>query len=452
VEVPPLGYLFGEELATAIEARVGEVATPVPLGASSSVAWAESGAMALTGRFNGRPLEPAGAVATMAQVVATLIARISRAIGREAVVDGPVLLGERAALAGLWRAGDISCGGAARLIRGADGWTAVSLPRESDFASVEAWLEAGPPGRDPWLLVARELARRPVDAVVERGRLLGLPVARVGEHGWRPPAILTESLGPARQPSRLEGVVVVDLSSLWAGPLCAQLLHQAGAEVIKVEAVNRPDGARRGPRRFYDLLHAGHRSVALDFTSREGRAQLATLVARADVVIEASRPRALRQLGIEAGPVGARGCPAVWVSITGYGRAADVEDRVAFGDDAAAAGGLVAWDPDGACFVADAVADPLTGLLAAAGALGALAAGGTWLLDVSLARSAALAAVWPRSVPISEDGRDGSDLAAALPRARVPKGPAAALGADTSDVLRWLRLIDPRRPGCATLG
>jgi hypothetical protein len=338
------------------------------------------------------------------------------------------------------------------LIRGADGWAAVSLPRASDFESIEAWLEAGPPEDDPWALVTRELARGPVDAVVERGRLLGLPVARVGELGWHPPAIVAESLGAARRPSRLEGVLAVDLSSLWAGPLCAQLLHHAGAQVIKVEAVDRPDGARRGPRRFYDLLHAGHRSVALDFTSVDGRAQLAALLAQADVVIEASRPRALRQLGIEAGPVGTSGRPAVWVSITGYGRAADVEDRVAFGDDAAAAAGLVAWDADGPCFVADAVADPLTGLLAAAGALGALATGGTWLLDVSLARSAALAAAWPRSTPVDRDGRSGSDLAPSLPRARVPIGPAAALGADTSDVLTWLRLTDPPRPGCATLG
>jgi hypothetical protein len=100
VEVPQLGDLFGEELTAALQTRVVEVGAPNAIDASS-VAWAESGAMALTGRFNDRPLEPAGAVATMAQVVASLIARISRAIGREAVVDGPALLGERAALAGL---------------------------------------------------------------------------------------------------------------------------------------------------------------------------------------------------------------------------------------------------------------------------------------------------------------------------------------------------------------
>ena len=64
-------------------------------------------------------------------------------------------------------------------------------------------------------------------------------------------------------------------------------------------------------------------------------------------------------------------------------------ERVAFGDDAAAAGGLVAHDDEGPCFVADAVADPLTGVAAAAAAVAALEVGGGWLLDVAMSRVAA---------------------------------------------------------------
>ena len=76
----------------------------------------------------------------------------------------------------------------------------------------------------------------------------------------------------------------------------------------------------------------------------------------------------------------------VWISVTGYGRD-DPDQRVAFGDDAAVAGGLVAWGPDGSpVFCGDAIADPLTGLFAGATALAALAASGGFLVDVAMAR------------------------------------------------------------------
>ena len=101
-------------------------------------------------------------------------------------------------------------------------------------------------------------------------------------------------------------------------------------------------------------------------------------------MIEASRPRALEQLGIVAADLLAYG-PTVWLSITGYGRQAPARDWVAFGDDAAVAGGLVVWDETGPCFCADAVADPLTGLVATLATLDALRHGRTVLLDVAMA-------------------------------------------------------------------
>ena len=60
---------------------------------------------------------------------------------------------------------------------------------------------------------------------------------------------------------------MVDLSALWAGPLAASLLLEAGARVVKVEARDRPDGARSGPRPFFDLLNAGKESVAIDLSA-----------------------------------------------------------------------------------------------------------------------------------------------------------------------------------------
>ena len=90
-------------------------------------------------------------------------------------------------------------------------------------------------------------------------------------------------------------------------------------------------------------------------------------------MIESSRPRALRRLGLHADEWLAAGPGRIWLSITGYGRE-DPRQRVAFGDDAAVAGGLVATGTDGSpAFCADAIADPLTGMLAAAAALAAAA-------------------------------------------------------------------------------
>jgi crotonobetainyl-CoA:carnitine CoA-transferase CaiB-like acyl-CoA transferase len=125
--------------------------------------------------------------------------------------------------------------------------------------------------------------------------------------------------------------------------------------------------------------------VVLDF-EREAT-ELRDLISRADVVVEASRPRALAQFAIGADDFLTRdGGPVVWVAITGYGRA---DPRVAFGDDAAVAGGLVVYDSVGPCFCADAVADPLTGMVAADVCLAALASGERALLDIPLAGVAA---------------------------------------------------------------
>jgi crotonobetainyl-CoA:carnitine CoA-transferase CaiB-like acyl-CoA transferase len=74
--------------------------------------------------------------------------------------------------------------------------------------------------------------------------------------------------------------------------------------------------------------------------------------------------------------------------VTGYGTGPGAADRVAFGDDAAAAGGLVVRDERGPCFCADAVADPVTGLAASAAVLRALAEGGEHLLVASMADAA----------------------------------------------------------------
>ena len=325
--------------------------------------WFGAGLGELTGRREGPPLAPE------AGVVERIVG-----LGVPLGVDVLALAAERAPLLGLRRGGTVSCGGAAWLLPARDGWVALSLARESDVELLPAFLGVDDPSEVPDVVAAVPVADLRAAAV-----LLGLPFGVLGET----PApvdgpVLAGRLGDA--PPLDRPPVVVDLSSLWAGPLCSRLLLERGATVVKVESTSRPDGARATPELFA-RLNDGKAQRSVD------PSEFAALVATADVVIEGSRPRALEQLGIVAAEL--EGGPRVWVSITAHGRQPGNRDRVGFGDDAAVAGGLVAHDDGGPGFVGDAIADPLTGIAAAVAAVAALDAGGRWLLDAALARTAA---------------------------------------------------------------
>lgn len=375
--------------------------------------WAASGGMALTGRRDGRPLLGTGSPASAVQAALDRL----RDLGVDDAPGGQVL-GERAALGGLTRNAPWSIGGAFRILPAADGWFGISLPRLADVEMVGALVEDEVD--DPWAAVGSWLRITPVRAATDRARLLGLAASAVPERadGPRRSGIITTEGGARRGSGR---PLVVDFSALWAGPLCAHLLGLAGARVVKVEDPRRPDGARLGVPEFYDLLHGGHESVALDFRTQQPA--IRALVAAADVVIEASRPRALRGVGLAPDPFTASG--GVWVSITAAGRTDPL--RVGFGDDVAAGAGLVAWDECVPCPMGDALADPLTGVTAAGAALAALRNGRGAVLDVSMhdicADAAATHATGPR------------DVVAVAPTARRPEAPAAPLGRDTAAVL-----------------
>jgi hypothetical protein len=410
--------------------------------------------MAITGRADGPPLGPPDRLVAGLRRSAAVIRQRSALLGVPLEVDAVALLGERAAIGGLTRHSPTSCGGATRLVRAADGWLAVALPRPEDRELLPAWLgldaaDAGDAEDDEasWAAVEAELGGRRSREAAERAWMLGLPVSQLPQGpvaaATAPPplaplpVIATPVPAPAPDPRPLRDITVIDLSSLWAGPLCGNLLSLAGADVVKVESTTRPDGSRAGPKRFFDVLNGGKRSVALDLADADGWRVLRRLLAAADVVIEGSRPRALEQRGIVATDLVANAGPRVWVSITGHGRTGTGRDRVAFGDDAAVAGGLVVADEAGPCFCADAAADPAAGLVAAAACLDALAVGGRWLLDVAMAGVAASLA-GPTLGSDPDCLVDGPADEVAPPRARAATGPGPALGADTAEVLNGL--------------
>jgi crotonobetainyl-CoA:carnitine CoA-transferase CaiB-like acyl-CoA transferase len=344
----------------------------------------------------------------------------------------------------------------------------VTLARPSDFELLPAWLGHDTGGNDPWSAVTGHLAGAEGADAVERARLLGLAAAVVGSGDDAPvspwvvngsvprpvpkPACSAPAAVPRSRPVvRRRAPLVVDLSALWAGPLCTNLLSMAGARVVKVESPSRPDGSRRGPPAFFDLLNADKQSVVVDPERPDGRAALHQLLDASDVIVESARPRVMRQWGIDVEDVVARRTDVLWLSLTGYGRAGPGQQWVAFGDDAAAGAGAIATGTDGAPrFCADAYADPVAGLHGAVVALAGWIGGGAHLIDLPLARVCAhllVGAESGREQPpgrVVQDGETwraeaaGRAVAVAPPQARHTVRAGPPLGAHTQAVLSEL--------------
>ena len=400
-------------------------ATIMGLGDPPALGWRRSGLMALTGAPDGQPLMAPAALGSAAD--GALMALKALAPHAHFPAQGAMLLGERARMLGLSRQGRVSANGSCHLFDAADGRLALNLARPDDMllVSILAGCDAG-----DLTSVANAIRLMRVDSVMAQAIEIGLPIARD-----RPAPSGTALFAPVGPAMRTGGrPLVVDFSALWAGPLAASLLHMAGAEVIKVESRTRLDGARAGSPGFYNLLNAGKRSVVIDFADDNALRALHRLVARADIVIEASRPRALRRLGIDRDAAVARG--TVWVGITAY---AD-EDRIGFGDDAAVEAGLVSA-MEACCgeavFVGDAIADPLTGIHAALAAWAGWLSGKGALLPLSLAGTAShamQAGIADRAVYADWQRQAEADTAPLYPL-RADRGVARQAGADTREVL-----------------
>jgi hypothetical protein len=375
-------------------------------------------------------------VLVRARQVADDIGRAADGLGGNVLVDADEILTGRAAMLGLKPAGPISAGGSTRLLATRDGWCALTLSRVEDVEAIPALLESPGPLADPWGALAEAAADRRAADFVERARLLDLPAAVLGEVAPAAPKFVRRGTTAA---SAVGGLLVADLSSMWAGPLCGHLLAAAGATVVKVEARNRPDGTRSGHPGFFDWMNSSKLSFAIDFRDDE----LRPLLEVADIVIEGSRPAALARRGLGPDRVTGR-AGRVWLRVTGYGSEGERANWIAFGDDAAVAGGLVgtahARSKTGSSpvFVGDAIADPLTGLEATLAVLETLGRGGGEIVETSLAAVAAGYAALP---PVSKPESGDETLRIPAPAQQ----PAAVLGADNE---RVRALIETRHATC----
>jgi crotonobetainyl-CoA:carnitine CoA-transferase CaiB-like acyl-CoA transferase len=194
----------------------------------------------------------------------------------------------------------------------------------------------------------------------------------------------------------LEGIRVLDVASMMAGPYGATLLGDLGADVIKLEPPNGDESRRIGPRRGSDSgvfvgLNRNKRSLVADLRTEPGRRVLDALIGWADVLVENMRPDAKGRLGLDWETLHARNERLVAVSVSTFGGSGPYAGRPGIDPVAQALTGLmsVTGQPGGEPLKAGApVADATASTLVAVGALAALWArertGSGQLVEVSL--------------------------------------------------------------------
>ncbi|MGW3526276.1 CaiB/BaiF CoA transferase family protein [Streptomyces olivaceus] len=156
-------------------------------------------------------------------------------------------------------------------------------------------------------------------------------------------------------PGPLTGLRVLDLATLFAGPLAATMLGDFGAEVIKVEHPTRPDPSRgHGPSKdgvglWWKVLGRNKSAITLDLSRPAGRATLLRLAATADVVVENFRPGTLEKWDLGWEELSAVNPRLVLTRVTGFGQFGPYARRPGFGTLAEAMSGFAATtgEPDG---------------------------------------------------------------------------------------------------------
>jgi crotonobetainyl-CoA:carnitine CoA-transferase CaiB-like acyl-CoA transferase len=180
----------------------------------------------------------------------------------------------------------------------------------------------------------------------------------------------------------LNGVRVVDLTRILAGPYCTQALADAGADVVKVEEPGKGDDTRGwgppfvgGESTYFLSVNRGKRGITLNLKDPRGRDLLWRLVDRADVLVENFRPGTLDRLGFSYEAVRARRSTLVYASVSGYGADGPWGGRPGYDAVVQGEGGLmsITGSPDGPPFkVGASLVDVLAGMSAFQGILLAL--------------------------------------------------------------------------------
>ena len=143
-----------------------------------------------------------------------------------------------------------------------------------------------------------------------------------------------EAAAPRRGP--LDGIRVLDLSRVLAGPFCSMILADLGAEVIKIEDIDGGDQTRtvppfrNGESHYFVAINRNKKSVALDTRTAEGRELALSLAANCDVVLENFRPGVIDRLGLSYATLKSRNPGLILCSISGFGATGSMRDKPSF--------------------------------------------------------------------------------------------------------------------------
>ncbi|MCE8526015.1 CoA transferase [Ruegeria pomeroyi] len=188
----------------------------------------------------------------------------------------------------------------------------------------------------------------------------------------------------------LDGVRVLDLSRILAGPTCTQLLGDLGANVIKIENpgsggddtrqwgppyVTDADGNPSDLSAYFMAANRNKKSVALDISTPEGQAQIRRLAAHADILIENFKPGGLAKYGLDYASLGPEFPGLVYCSISGFGQTGPNASKPGYDLMAQGFGGVMSLtgEPEGAPMkVGVGIADVMCGMYATVGILAAL--------------------------------------------------------------------------------
>ncbi len=191
----------------------------------------------------------------------------------------------------------------------------------------------------------------------------------------------------------LSHLTVVDLTVNAPGPFCSAILSDLGARVIKVEPPGG-DPLRLSSPRMFASMNRGKESIVLDLKTAAGRDVLNGLTARADAVLEGSRPRVAARLGADYGTLSAQNEGLVYCSISGFGQEGPWRDRPGHDINYLALTGYLGmqtaiegrpWPP--AVLVSDLASGLYAAIMVLAALAGRTATGKGTFIDVSMAES-----------------------------------------------------------------
>jgi len=181
----------------------------------------------------------------------------------------------------------------------------------------------------------------------------------------------------------LNGIRVLDLSRVLAGPYCTMVLGDLGADVIKVESPEGDETRAWGPpfaegeSAYYLCVNRNKRSIVVDFKTAEGRDILSRLIRQSDILVENFRPGSLARFSLDFESASALNPNLIYCSITGFGQTGPLRDKPGYDFMIQALGGLmsITGEPDGEPMkVGVAVADLFAGQNAVIAILAALQA------------------------------------------------------------------------------